>query len=196
MPGLLEVVNALYGSYRLAWLDESGYDFFDISTEGFWRSFTAIILIAPFFVLFALAEFQMAGVLTAEGAGAVVDRPNYGGHLLGLALQWFGFPLIMAVIARLLDLTANYARFIIVSNWASLPLVAVLFAPIALYIIGILGPESAATFNLFLIAPVLLYRWFVARTALEIPGSLAVAIVAFEFVFSMLTLNIALTLLA
>ena len=39
MISLREVFTALYGAYRLARLDAGGLKYFDITDQGFWRSF-------------------------------------------------------------------------------------------------------------------------------------------------------------
>jgi hypothetical protein len=191
MPSLTEILNALYGSYLLARRDLNGYSFFDHSADGFWRSFTAIILVAPIFFLFANAEYQMAAEIT-EGTSVVFgDGPNYAGHMVGLVLQWVGYPVVMVFIAKALDLTQRYGTFIIAYNWSSALVMLVLFVPIALFMVGMVTAATAGLANLLLIFPVLYYRWFVARTALDVNASVAAGLVAVDFILSMLLLDAA-----
>ena len=58
MPPAHDIAAALYGAYRLARYDVSGHKYFDVSNAGFWRSFFAAVLIAPFY--FVLLNLQFA----------------------------------------------------------------------------------------------------------------------------------------
>ena len=62
MPDRQEVASSLYGAWRLACLDESGMGYFNISVEGFWRSFFAAVLLAPVYML-AIGQ----SLMTPEG---------------------------------------------------------------------------------------------------------------------------------
>ena len=44
MPSLVEVVQALYGTWRFARLDRGAMRYFDLSHRGVWRSFWAAAL--------------------------------------------------------------------------------------------------------------------------------------------------------
>ena len=48
MPDHDSVIRSIYGAWRLALLDPSGLNWFDVSIEGFWRSFFAAAIVAPF----------------------------------------------------------------------------------------------------------------------------------------------------
>jgi len=52
VPSAREMMYALYGAYRLARFDAGGMRYFDASIDGFWRSFFAAVLIAPFYLIY------------------------------------------------------------------------------------------------------------------------------------------------
>ena len=58
MISLREVLTALYGAYRLARLDVGGLRFFDITDQGFWRSFFAAALVAPLYLVLLLIRYS------------------------------------------------------------------------------------------------------------------------------------------
>lgn len=76
MPKFSEIATALYGAYRLARLDPQGMQYFDLSIGGFWRSFFAAVLMAPFFALLIL--LQAGEDYFAEAAGA-----EFAGYFAG-----------------------------------------------------------------------------------------------------------------
>ena len=47
IPDQQEVIRSIYGAWRLPWLDRSGMGHFNLSVDGFWRSFFAAVLVAP-----------------------------------------------------------------------------------------------------------------------------------------------------
>ena len=50
MTWLIEAVAALTGAIALAMGRDDAFEHFDLTAEGFWRSFAAVIVIAPLYV--------------------------------------------------------------------------------------------------------------------------------------------------
>ena len=50
---------SIYGAYRLARLDAAGMSYFDTSVAGFWRSFFAAVIIAPFYAMLLAIRFPI-----------------------------------------------------------------------------------------------------------------------------------------
>jgi hypothetical protein len=73
--------------------------------------------------------------------------------MVGLVLQWVGWPLAMVPIARWLGLAHDYARYIIAYNWSSVLVVAVMVPPLMLLDIGLIGPGFAALLAFVLTMP-------------------------------------------
>ena len=96
MPDREEVLGALYGAYRLARIDPAGMTYFNLSFEGFWRSFFAAVLVAP---AYAVAHNWTAVLQTAVFLAVVVLGPILAQVLATflvtlttgaiLAYQWF-----------------------------------------------------------------------------------------------------------
>ena len=79
-----EIERSLTGAWRLFLGKPDAMRFFDASVEGFWRSFGAIVLVAPLYALTALADrhdmltdanpdrrFQQRRLLGGQGADAL-----------------------------------------------------------------------------------------------------------------------------
>lgn len=184
MPSWAEVISSLNGVLLLARRDTDGYRYFNLTAEGFWRSFAAVLFVAPIYFILAEAAVQIAP--TEEGAEPVARDVGtfYFGKALTLTLDWIAFPVAMVFVTRILDLTRNYATFIIAFNWSSVLVFAVVNLPVILYAAGLLDAAATGFFGLVLLIPVLMFRWFVARTALDTTGLIASAVVLLEMTLS------------
>jgi hypothetical protein len=104
MPSGEEISHSLRGAVLLARFDARGVGHFNITLDGFWRSFVGALLVLPLTVLTMLAE--SGGTEIAWSTEAV----RYAGG-------WMLFPIVMIPIARLLGLSQHYVGFVIAYNW-------------------------------------------------------------------------------
>jgi hypothetical protein len=175
MPDHQEVLNGLFGAYRLAWFDASGMAHFNLTVEGFWRSFFAAVLVAPAYAILigmqlsAEAEnFNLALVVLTEGVGYI--------------LAWCAFPLVAIVLTRLLGLDRNYVALIVAVNWSA---VLQTGAFLAVLLLGVIVPEGLGTLIVTLTTlAILIYQWFVIRTALETTGGIALMLLLVDLVIT------------
>jgi hypothetical protein len=181
MNWLGEASRSLYASWLLLLRDTSGYRHFTQSEAGFWRSFSAFLIIAPLYFYASSVQIQLPG-------GAPAEAPAPLTALLGLALQWIGWPLAMVPIARFAGLQHGYARYIITYNWTSVLVVGMMMPPLILLDLGIVGVEMAVLLSFVLLLVTLYYRWYIALTALGTTGIVAGALVLADLVLS-LTIN-------
>lgn len=184
MASARDVLTALYGTYRLARLDASGMDYFDVTTTGFWRSFFAAVLVAPFYVL--LLSLRSSGL--AENASLFHFMAI---EAIAYVIAWVAFPLLMASLVKNFDRDAHYIRFIVAYNWAAV-LQNALYLPIAILATsGLLAAAAANTLGLIALSLIVFYTWFITRTALEIPAGMAAGIVGLDFLLSILINTVA-----
>jgi hypothetical protein len=175
MPDRQEVLSGLYGAYRLAWFDPSGMANFNLTVEGFWRSFFAAVLVAPAYAILVgmqlsagTDEFNLALVLLTEGIGYV--------------LAWCAFPLVAIVLTRLLGLDRNYVALIVAVNWSA---VLQTGAFLAVLLVGLIVPEGLGTLIVTVTTiAILTYQWFVIRTALETTGGIALMLLLVDLVIT------------
>lgn len=190
MPGRDEIVRSLAAAFDL-FLDRPGaMRGFDVSVEGFWRSFAAVILVVPSYALAVLAERRLAAAVDPDAA--VQDGVSFlVQNAIGLGLDWIALPLILALVARPLGIARHYPEFVVARNWGAV-LAAAPFGAIGLLILlGLLGGELADLLMLAALIIVLRYTYLIARRALEVSLGFAIGIVVLDFVVS-LTLALAL----
>jgi hypothetical protein len=180
-----EVSTALHGAWLLARLDRRGMGYFDRSEAGFWKSFTAAVLVFPaFLILLGLriedAEWSSSGVVRI----LLVET-------IGYVVAWTAFPLMMLPVTRFLGRENRWLEFIIAYNWSqvlqyALFLLATILAGSGAFPSSLAtGIASAAT------VAVLLYEWFVARAALDTGAAGATMIVLVDLVLGVLITRVA-----
>ena len=88
MIGRDEIERSLTGAWRLFLNQPDAMQSFDTSVDGFWRSFQAIVLVAPLYALTALADRH--GVSTDANPTDVQHGAFFLGKALTLGLDWIG----------------------------------------------------------------------------------------------------------
>jgi len=171
MPDRQEILSSLYGACRLALFDENGMSHFNISVEGFWRSFFAAVILTPFYMLSIGQE-----LLQPEGGfsfwAAMV-------HLVTYAASWVLFPLVAFFAADLLNLGHRFTALVVAVNWSGVLIFGLLTLGISF--VGV-AQQSVADLALMILTIVLIvYHWFVIKTALATTTSIAIAFVLFNF---------------
>ncbi len=175
MPDRREVFASLYGAWRLAFLDQSGMRHFNLTVDGFWRSFFAAVLVAPAFaILVAQKLASVPGPLDLGWATLV--------QALAYALSWAAFPLAAVVLTQLLGLSRNYVALIIALNWATVLQVGVFLAAV---VVELAAPGLLDGLILLLVTgAILFYQWFVTRAALQSTGGVALLLVLVDLVLN------------
>ena len=179
-----EIARSLRGAWRLFLGRPDALRFFDTSVDGFWRSFRAIILVAPLYALTALGDRH--DILT--DANPTDDFSNgqfWAAKALTLALDWVTLPILLGLIANFIGIRRGYPAYVVARNWATV-LMIIPFAAIAL--LDLLGIASANLLVLpSLVALVATFRmsYEIARKTLSASGDVAVAFVALDFLVSL-----------
>jgi hypothetical protein len=175
MPDRQEVFASLYGAYRLARLDPWGMAHFNLTVEGFWRSFFAAVLVAPGYA-----------ILIANTMATRPETFHFGRVLLvqsvAYLLSWAAFPVAALIITYWLQLTRNYVPLIVASNWAAVIQIALFLA--AFLLTRILPGPLAGLLLTVVTVSILAYEWFVMRTALETTGGIALALVLVDLILN------------
>ncbi|MDP7624105.1 MAG: hypothetical protein QF493_04025 [Rhodospirillales bacterium] len=177
MAPLSEIIRSLYGALHLARGDTSGMAFFNATEQGFWRSFTAALLIAPLFALLLTIRYHVneAGVSLLRFTAI---------ETIAYVVSWVAFPLLLFHLTDILGIGHRFIRYIVAYNWASV-LQNLLYLPFALLVEAHLVQGAGSTFfGIILLGLVLLYTWFVTRTALEVTNLLAAGLVMIDLVLS------------
>lgn len=179
--------DQLYRNLVGAWLVMNGrargLKEFDLSIDGFWRSFGAIVFIIPLVAVTLWSDravqVELGEPTTQIGLGAIALR------LLALIAEWVGFPLAMAALARPLGVAANFVPFVVARNWGAV-LIAALFLPVhILHATQVLSLPVVQFLSLVLIVLAIRFSYLIARTALAAPIAIAIPVIVLEFVLGM-----------
>ncbi|MHA1188966.1 MAG: hypothetical protein ACTSSQ_00675 [Alphaproteobacteria bacterium] len=184
MVSLSKIRNNIIGAWAVMNGQASGLQRLDLSIDGFWQSFGAIILIVPF-ALVSLISVHMAQVELDQPV--VLTGSNITLSLIVLLAEWLAFPLVFAAIARQIGVAAHFVPFIIVRNWASVIIAAMIVVPKIFHIFGILPSQLLPYILLALFAISLRFAYRIACTALIASPLLAIPVVLLEVLLSVFT---------
>ncbi len=170
MPGKHEITAALFGAWRLMRFDAEGMNWFNLTVEGFWRSFFAALPVAPFFVLLVYLDFlRQAGPVDA-GREIFVTMAVYG-------IGWTIVPLVMMPVTKLLGMSRSFVPMIVAYNWTTVPQIIIQALAVLPGGLGLISLELSGAILFTVVVYILVFEWFVIRTALQTTAMTAVAIV-------------------
>ncbi|MEX2202016.1 MAG: hypothetical protein WD711_11515 [Dongiaceae bacterium] len=171
-----EIVRSVYGMVRLARLDPIGFEWLDRSADGFWRSFRLAVLLLPAFALhvyYDLSDIEIAAslprILAVEGIYYVI--------------AWTAFPVFVHPIAVALGREQRYVGYIVAVNWSQVIQYGLLIPVETLLFLGN-GGGIGIFLGIVVFFALVFYLWFIAKTALDIPGTTAAGIVVLDILIS------------
>jgi len=174
-----EISKALSGAIQLAKFNADGLNAFGHSRKAAIRSFFAALLVLPMFLLW----------VGTHGLNTQLDVPVLYGlsfALLSYVCGWMIFPILMWHISEKMGCRERYFHYLAAYNWVAV-IQNGLFMAIDIVFVSIGAPEGArGFFGLILLVYVLLYAWFVAKSALDLPAGPACLVVALDMLTSVL----------
>ncbi len=178
-----EVNRSFKGAVDLLNSRVEGLKAFDMSERGFWRSFTAIWLTLPAYIVSLAFERLRLGMLQPDRGlldNVWVDLVVALGHLA----NFIALPVAMIFVARRFRLTERYAPFVIVTNWITVIGLLVLSVPAMLVLLGWAPPPLASMFSLAFAIIILRLQWFSTKATLSVGGLAAMGIVMLGLVLN------------
>lgn len=177
IPTSAEITAALTTVLQLVRGDLRAIERFDVSLDGFFKSFFAIVLAAPAYALLLAQRYDSAELPVSLSLVVAVELFSYVGG-------WLAFPVVMAFLTRFLGLGQRYAPLIVATNWCA---VVQLFFLLAVSVVAGFLPEAPGA-ALQLVATLLLlaFEWLVVRLALNTSGGIAAALVVIDVLLSLL----------
>ncbi|WP_420406736.1 hypothetical protein [Hoeflea sp.] len=146
IPSRFEAGRSLAGLFYLTMKRPEGLKLFDVSAEGFWRSFGA----------FAWAWPVQCFLWTGMWRAAPETRPLGAGEYLGFFMVSTGFDIaawilpavLLFVVAQVFGLADKFTRLVVVSNWFGLFSAYIGFFPAALRYLMPLSDGTSALITL------------------------------------------------
>ncbi|MBX3572799.1 MAG: transporter [Mesorhizobium sp.] len=178
MPSGDDIQAYLAGAWRLMMGKPDGVRALDVSADGFWNSFFAILVAFP---ALSVSWAALAAELSEDGLGSRYSI------LLRLAVidvvAWVLPLLVLGLVARPAGILDRYPHFVVASNWAS-ALLAWLMLPAGL--LNLFAPEASDLNNtvslvVFLAALVLSWR---LTNAVLVKGAVVASAVFVGMVFA------------
>ncbi|WP_274426990.1 transporter [Chelativorans sp. YIM 93263] len=182
MPSSLEVQQYFIGVWRMMMGREDGMKLLDLSADGFWNSFFAIVVaLPPMIVAWVGAANGIAGLDTFGTRLSLVSRlfvADIGAWLLPLGM--------LALVSRMAGIADRFVQYVVSSNWASALFAWVMLPPALLRLFAPFAEGLAAFLSLLLFAATLFLFW--RLTVVVIAKGVAVGSAVF---FGMLVASIA-----
>jgi hypothetical protein len=191
MLSLADIKAGLTGAIRLFRADPRAMQAFDVSIDGFWKSFLAVVVILPLYLVYLHGEWSGLATRVVDAG----EAPSFAGFLVVrlfiLAIDWLAYPLIVLAAARPLGISKRVVPYVIAQNWASVVASTIIVIPGIAYSAGVVSDSLAVAGTLLMILVALRYFFVVARIALGAPVGLAIGLVAFNTVLSLLISELA-----
>jgi hypothetical protein len=187
--GVTYITRSVDAAFDLVVRDRRAWDKFDLTAEGFYRSFLAILVVLPLNYLIDVIAGYVAKAERARHQEPPID-PSYGFteaafSTVALLIQWSIFPLAMIFVLRFMNLSHRYAPLIIAHNWGTVVLYLVYSVVFLLFAAGVTSSQDTLSLYLFAIVFALYYRFYTAQTALDAGWSAASAIAMLGFVLQL-----------
>jgi hypothetical protein len=179
MANLKEISSSLYGAYRIARLDPDASQYFNLSTPGFYSSFSAMLIAVPFFALENAFDFKVINTETGLIPFLII-------LCIALVVSWGSYLAIVGILTKYMGISEKFGTFVIVYNWSQLAIIA-LWLPISVLLSGLVGGEAVGTISLLFIGATYVYLWQVLRLTLGVSGSLALGFAFLEFLTAIMT---------
>jgi len=168
-----EGLAAMRGCWRLIWRDPRADADFNLTIDGFWRSFAMVLPVLLLAYPMFLSEHRID---VAEGleSGQTPPELELGVSYFYLLLAIAVWPLAAALLAKVLGVAQNYVPYMIVYNWMTVPTMTLAVIPNLVHL------TTGATLPLYFLGlPVLLLSlyisWYIAKTCLRTTAAVASA---------------------
>lgn len=167
------------GCWRLIRRDPLADEDFNLTIDGFWRSFAMVlpllVLVYPLF----LSDHRF-GVEWAAQEGEEPPVLNLGLDYAYLLVGVAVWPFVAALLASLLNVRHAYVRYMIIYNWMALPATALAVIPHLIHLMtGTMMPALLLAQVAFLL---LLYvTWYVAKAGLQTTAPVAFAFLLADY---------------
>ncbi|MGE4062198.1 MAG: hypothetical protein AB7E79_02420 [Rhodospirillaceae bacterium] len=169
-----ELANALYGLALLLRFDGRAWEFFDKSPRGFWTSYTAALIVAPFHFGHLALVYSREPTAMGPIVFAIVQGLSY-------VLSWTLFPFAMIYAARFLGRTPLYFWHIVPYNWFQLPVGLALGVFSLAADFGLLPLDAYRFATLAAMVVMAIWSTFIAAVGLRITVGSALSLVVLDF---------------
>ena len=183
LPTISQIAMALHGVWLIACRKPIPQVHFDLSTEGFWKSLFAAVLVLP------------ANILITFISSISLSETDYGLHqalqdLLIYSITWLVYPLLIINGCIFFDKYERALAYLVPYNWASVPL-GYIFAAVTIAGGYASNVSLLMSFLLTIVYAVAIFLFFeVARQGLKISKLAAIGVVTADFILSISLMSV------
>ena len=184
MPSAAEIQRYLTGAWRLMTGKSDGLSMLDISADGFWNSFFAIVVAAP--ALF-VGWISMANEIAAEPLAG--SRLSILLRLAAIDISAWILPLaVLAVAAPLAGIGARFVHYVIASNWGSALIIWLMLPAGLLRLVWPSTTDFASLLSLGLFGLSMVLTWRLTNVVIARGPAIGTAVFAGMFIASLFVL--------
>lgn len=177
MKLLPEMYRSVFGCYRFARADQNAFQFFNISVEGFYRSFAAMLFILPVISIYSYFLARMTDANVSVLQVMVTET-------IVTALSWGLYLSTLYVLTRYFNVAENFSVFVIVYNWSQV-FFALIWLPLSFLALTQVSQEAAAILSMIFIMASYFYLWYILVRSLAVSAATAIGFAALEFLISL-----------
>jgi hypothetical protein len=179
-----EAERSLTAVWRLFLNKPDALRLLDTSADGFWRSFRAVVLVAPLFAITALADWRdiHGDAIPDDG---LTGGSYFAAKLLTLGFDWVALPILLGLTAGLIGIRRGYPADVVARNWGAVLTLSPFAAISLLHLLGILGPSLLFLPSIVALAAALRYSYLCARVTLGVGMDVAIGLVVLDFLVSL-----------
>ena len=185
MPPAEDIQQYLTGAWRLMMGKSDGIRLLDISADGFWNSFFAIVVSLPALVVgwVAVANELSQDPDIAGGRFSIFLRlglVDIGAWVLPLAA--------LALVAKPAGIGGRFVHYVVATNWGSALIVWSMLPPALLRLFFPSASDTASVISLVIFVLSLVLSWRLTNSALGRGPAIASAVFAGMFAVSLAVL--------
>jgi hypothetical protein len=185
MPSGDEIQQYLTGAWRMLMGKADGLRLLDLSADGFWNSFFAIVIAVPALVV------GWVGVANdiSQLSGDFGSRLSIVVRLAAIDLATWIVPLVaFAAVASRAGIGDRFVHLVVASNWASALIVWIMLPPSLLRLFWPAAAEASTFASLALFVLTMVMSWRMTNVAIGKGPAVATAVFAGMFVVSLTVL--------
>lgn len=185
MPSSGEIQQYLTGAWRMMIGKADGLRLLDLTVDGFWNSFFAIVIALPALVVgWVAAANELSQIAGISGSKlSIVVR------LAVIDLAAWILPLVaLAAVASRAGLADRFVNLVVAGNWATALIVWIMLPP---SLLGLLWPDASdasALVSLVLFILTIVLSWRMTNVAIGRGPGVATAVFAGMFLVSLAVL--------
>jgi hypothetical protein len=179
-----EIQSGLAGAWRLMMGRADGLRLLDLSADGFWNSFFAIVVAVP--------PMALGWMLLADHVAGNAETVSRGGLFLRYGLTDLGTWLLplagFAVAARPAGIADRFVPYVVASNWGSALLAWLTLPPAIVTVLAPAATDIIALLKLLFFGLSLLFGWRLTNAVIDRGAALGTAVFAAMFAASLIVL--------